>query len=61
MHSFRSLIEATEKLKQQSGNFPMGGGLWTAFRLGEGVIWTRFFRKIQMPGEDVEASIWLVR
>ena len=25
MHSFRSIIKATEKLKQQSGNFPGGG------------------------------------
>ena len=25
MHSFRSLTEATEKLKQYSGNFPEGG------------------------------------
>ena len=49
MHSFRSIIEATEKLKQWSGNFPGGGGIWTAFRAGEGEFEQKF-SKIQMPG-----------
>ena len=56
-HSFRNIIKATEK-------FPGGGGIWTAFRLREGGIWTKILQKIQMPGGcpggDVEASIWLV-
>ena len=50
MHSFRSLIEATEKLKQQSGNFPGSGGIWTTFRPSEGRIWTRIFQKFKCPG-----------
>ena len=50
MHSFRSLIEATEKLKQYSGNLPGGGGIWTAFRPGEGGIWTKIFQKFKCPG-----------
>ena len=58
IHSFRSIIKATEK-------FPGGGGIWTAFRPREGGIWTKILQKIQMPGGcpgegDVEASIWLV-
>ena len=62
MHSFRTIIEATEKLKQLSGNFPGGGGILTAFRPGEGGIFQKLhFRKIQMPGglplRGVEASI----
>ena len=32
IHSIRSTTEATEKLKQSSGNFPVGGGIWTAIR-----------------------------
>ena len=59
-----SLIQATEKLKHQSGNFPRGGGIWTAFRPGEGGIWTKIFPKNSnargLPAGDVEASICLV-
>ena len=43
IHSFRNIIKATEK-------FPGGGGIWTAFRLREGGIWTKILQKIQMPG-----------
>ena len=74
IHSLRSIIEATEMLKQQSGSFPGGGGIWSPemdLWLG---IWTAFQHrdgdlnktcpKIQMPrgcpGGDVEALIWLV-
>ena len=39
-------------------------GVWTAFRPGEGGIWTKIFHKFKCPGGcpggDVEASIWLV-
>ena len=31
MHSFRSFIEATEMLKQYSGNFPGGGAFEQPF------------------------------
>ena len=44
-----SLIEAIEQLKQQSGNFPRGGGIWTASRSSEGDL-NKNFQKIQMPG-----------
>ena len=61
IHSFRSTKEATEKLKQLSGNFPRGGGIRTAFRPREGGDLNKNFPKIQMPGGlpelDVEASI----
>ena len=50
MHSFRSIIEATEKLKQYSGNFPGSGCIWTAFRPGEGGIWTTIFQKFKCRG-----------
>ena len=50
MHSFRSIIEATEKSKLQSGNSPRGGGIWTAFRPGEGGVWTKIFQKFKCPG-----------
>ena len=54
IHSFRSIIEATEK-------FPGGGGIWspwldlwwgiwTAFRPREGEIWTKSFQKFKCPG-----------
>ena len=66
-----SVIEASEKLKQQSSNFPESGGIWTAFRPGERGNLNKNFPIIQMPaggggggegspGGDVEASIWLV-
>ena len=54
IHSFRNIIEATEK-------FPGGGGIWlpgmdllwrisTAFRPREGAIWTKLFQKFKCPG-----------
>ena len=47
---FLSLIESTEKLKQQFGNFPWGGCIWTAFLPGEGGIWTKIFQKFKCAG-----------
>ena len=44
MHSFRSMVETTEKLKQKSGNIPRGGDIWTVSRPGEGRIWTKIFQ-----------------
>ena len=37
MHSFRRIIEGTEKLKQLSGNFP-GGGAFSAVWGGGGIF-----------------------
>ena len=50
IHSFRNTIEATEKFNSNLVIFPGGGGIWTAFRLGEGGL-EQNFSKIQMPGE----------
>ena len=50
MHSFKTIMKATEKLKQLSGNFPGVGGIWTAFRPGEGVIWTKIVPKFKWGG-----------
>ena len=60
MHSFRSIIEATGKLKQLSGNFPGGWGDLNSFSARWGGNLNKNFSKIQMPGGEVEASIWLV-
>ena len=51
IHSFRKLIKATEK-------FPGGEGIWTAFRLREGGIWTKILQKIQMPGGCPGGGCW---
>ena len=57
---YLSLIEATEKLKQQFGNFPWGGAFERLFGPVRGEF-EQNFTKIQMPGGlpggDVEASI----
>ena len=68
IHSFRSIIKATEK-------FPRGGAFdrleWTydgafeqLFGLGRGEFEQKFCKKFKCPGVaqggDVEASIWLV-
>ena len=68
IHSFRSIIKATEKFPGGEGIWSPGmdlwWGIWTAFRPREGGILTKILQKIQMPGGcpggDVEASIWLV-
>ena len=68
IHSFRSIIKATEKFPGGGGIWSPGmdlwRGIWTAFRPREGGIWTKILQKTQMPGGcpggDVEASIWLV-
>ena len=68
IHSFRSIIKATEKFPGGGGiwspRMDLWWGIWTAFRPREGGIWTKILQKIQMPGDcpggDVEASIWLV-
>ena len=68
IHSFRSVIKATEKFPWDGGIWSPGmdlwWGIWTAFRPRQGGIWTKILHKIQMPGGcpggDVEASIWLV-
>ena len=44
-----SLIKATEKLKQQSGNFPGGGAFEQLFRPVRGKF-EQNFSQIQMPG-----------
>ena len=60
MHSFRSITEATEKIKkinkigveENDSNlviFP-GWGIWTAFWPGEGGIWTKIFQTFKCPG-----------
>ena len=69
------ITEATEKLKQSSGNFPRGGGIWspemelwwgiwTAFLSGEGDMNKIFSKNSNARGVarevEVEASIWLV-
>ena len=63
MHSLRSIIEATEKLKKkESGNFPGGGAFEQLFGPVRGDL-RKNFLKIHMHGGlpgDVEASIWLV-
>ena len=51
-----SLIEATETLKQQFGNFPGGGAFQQLF----GPVRVEFeqnFPQIQMPGGDVEGTL----
>ena len=69
IHSFRSIIKATEKFPGGGGIWSPGmdlwRGIWTAFRPREGGIWTKILQNIQMPGGcpgggDVEASIWWV-
>ena len=64
MHSFRSLTEVTEKLKQFSSNFPGGG----TFEQLLGQVRSEFEHNFSKNsnaqgvagGGDVEASIWLV-
>ena len=63
MHSFRSLTEATEKLKQYSGNVSGGG----TFEQLYGLVRSEFEQNVSknsnargLPGGDVEASILLV-
>ena len=60
MHSFRSLTEATEKLKQYSGNFPGGGTFEQLF----GPVRSEFEQNVSKNSNargivrgDVEASI----
>ena len=38
------------KVRTVIWNFPGGGGIWTAFRPGEGEIWTKIFQKWKCPG-----------
>ena len=60
MHSLRSIIEATEKLKQLSGNFPGGGGICTAFPPREEGFEQKLSKNSNARGVawgDVEASI----
>ena len=49
MHSFRSIIEATEKLKQLYGNSPGVGAFEQLFGPVRGNL-NKNFPKIQMPG-----------
>ena len=54
IHSFRSIIKATETFPGGGGIWSPGmdlwWGIWTAFRPREGGIWTKILIKIQMPG-----------
>ena len=55
-----SFIEATEKLKQQFGNFPGGGAFEQLFGPVRGEFEQKFSKNSIAPGvarEDVEASI----
>ena len=55
-----SLIEATEKLKQQSGNFPRGGAFEQLFNTVRGEFEHKFSKNSNAQGVargDVEASI----
>ena len=53
IHSFRSIIKATEKFPGGGGNWSPGMDLWwgisTAFRPREGGIWTKVFQKFKCP------------
>ena len=60
MHGFRSIIEATEKLKQLSGNFPGGGAFERLFGPVRGEFEQKFSKNSNAWGVargDVEASI----
>ena len=54
IHSFRSIIKATEKFPWGGGIWSPGmdlwWGIWTAFRPREGGIWTKIFQKFKCPG-----------
>ena len=54
IHSFRSIIKATEKSPGGGGIWSPGmdlwWGIWTAFRPREGGIWTKIFQKFKCPG-----------
>ena len=57
---YLSLIEATEKLKQQSGNFPGGGAFERLFGPVRGEFEQKFYKNSNargVAGGDVEASI----
>ena len=63
MHSFRSLPEATEKLKQYSGSFPRGGAFEQLFGPVRSEFEEYFSKNSNARGfarGNVEASIWLV-
>ena len=68
IHSFRSIIKATEKFPGGGGFWSPGmdlwWGIWTAFRSREGGIFQKFSKNSNARGVtrggDVEASIWLV-
>ena len=50
MHSFRSIIEAAEKLKQQSDNFPGGGAFEQLFRPVRGEFEQKFSKNSNARG-----------
>ena len=56
MHSFRSLPEATEKLKEYSGSFPRGGAFEQLFGPVRSEFEQYFSTNSNARG-DVEASI----
>ena len=66
IHSFRSIIKATEKFPGVGGIWSPGmnlwWGIWTAFQLRELGVWTKIFQKFKCPGlarGEVKALIWL--
>ena len=54
IHSFRSIIKATEKFPGGGGIWSPGmdlwWGIWIAFRPREWGIWTKIFQKFKCPG-----------
>ena len=64
IHSFQSIIKATEKFPGGGGIWSPGmdlwWGIWTAFRPREGGIWTKVFQKFKClggcPGEGGDAQ-----
>ena len=60
MHSFKSLTEATEELKQYSGNLPKGGAFEQLFGPVRSEFEQNFSKNSNAQGiarGDVEASI----
>ena len=60
-HSFKSIIETTEKFKQYSGNFLGVGAFEQLFGPVRGEFEQKFFQNFKSPwgcpGGDVEVSI----